>query len=249
LCFGSSAPYSAYDSGDFFRWDELFSKWEQANLAGQPDPLTAEEHAELGNLENSVKRDAGAGMETRERRRQYEVKGGRQNIDKAYTQYGDDYYNDYKQDYTDYYFPQLEQQFGDATGKLTATLAGRGMKNSTVGIDAVGDLTQENIRARTAIGNEAQDATQKLRGTVENSKTNLYALNESAADAAGINARAIGEATALVAPPAYSPLGQVFAAALQPWANYSAARQNRPRSPYSSVISGASGQGSGRVIT
>ncbi len=248
MCFGGNSTYDAYKSGEFERWNQLFTKWEQGQATGT-DPLTPEEHAELEAVENTIKADPSASMETRERRRQQQVAGGKRNIDTAFNQYGDNYYNDYKKDYTDYYFPQLEQQFGDATGKLTATLAGRGMKNSTVGIDAVGDLTQENIRARTAIGNEAQDATQKLRGTVENSKTNLYALNESSADAAGINARAIGEATALVAPPAYSPLGQVFAAALQPWQNYSAARQNRPRSPYSSVVSGgASGQGSGRVI-
>lgn len=188
-------------------------------------------------------------LDRREAERQSKIKAGKGKIDEAFGQFDDDYYGGYKGAYTDYYFPQIDDQFGKAKNKLVAALAGRGTLESTPGINAVGDLTENYNQQRTGIANEALDAAQKLRSTVENNKTDLYALNLSAADPESMSAMAQGQATALVAPPTMSPLSQVFASALQPYLNYQSAAQNRaPASYRSGIPGGASGQGSGRVV-
>lgn len=187
-------------------------------------------------------------LEKQERERQANIKAGKGKIDTAFGQFDDSYYDAYKGDYTGYYFPQIDSQFGDATAKLTAALAGRGMLESTPGINAIGDLTETYNTQRTGIANEAQDAAQKLRANVENNKSDLYALNLSAADPEAANTLAQGRAASLAAPPATSPLTQVFAAALQPYLNYQSASQNRAGAPYQSRVTTASGSGSGRVV-
>lgn len=199
-------------------------------------------------LANKIKSDASANMELREIMRQHDVNLGRIGIDQAFDRFGDDYYNQYKQDYTGYYNPQLDEQYGKVVDKTTAALAGRGMLESSVGANTYADLAKQQAEARTNIANEATDASNKLRGTVENAKSNLYSLNEASADPQAVNAQAVGQATALVAPPQYSPLGEVFASALNSLANYSSARANRPRREYESPYTTASGFGSGRVV-
>jgi hypothetical protein len=47
-----------------------------------------------------------------------------------------------------------------------------------------------------------------------------------------MNARAVGEATALVAPPPLSPLAQMFTAALSPFLAYQSASQGKPGPAY-----------------
>src|SRR5690606_25016786 len=169
-------------------------------------------------------------------------------IDKAFSKFDDDYYSGYQNDYTGYYFPQLDRQYGDVVDKLTATLAGRGILESSVGANKFANLARDHAEARTNIQNEAIDAANRLRGQVENAKSNLYSLNEASADPQAVNAQAIGQATALVAPPTYSPLGQVFANVLDSFGNYMNARQNRPSRQYQSPYSAPSGYGSGQVV-
>ena len=157
--------------------------------------------------------------------------------------------SDLKSDYTGYYQPQLDRQYGEALDKMKASLAGRGALDSTVGGAEMAKLARTNAEARTNIANEATDAANKLRSTVENEKTNLYNLNEASADPQAINAQAIGQATALVAPPTYSPLGTVFADALNSINNFASAYSNRPTRSYQSPYSTPSGYGSGSVVS
>src|SRR5690606_6782182 len=104
----------------------------------------------------------------------------------------------------------------------------------------------QQTEARTNIANEGVDASNKLRGTVENAKSSLYSLNEASANPQAVNAQAVGQASALVAPPTYDPLGQVFASALGTLGNFQQARQNTPTKSYKSPY--ASGYGSGKVV-
>lgn len=187
-------------------------------------------------------------MQREERERQYDVAQGKYRIDNAFSMFDPGYYEGYAEDYKDFYFPKVEQQYQDANSKMMAALAGKGILESTVGADALSDLYGERNETRTGIANDARDAAQSLRSNVEKTKTNLYALNESSADPQGISARARGEATSLVGKPSYSPLGQVFASALEPWISYSSAKANSPGRSYSSPYNMASGSGSGRVI-
>lgn len=255
MCLGGGdKQYDAYKSGDFQQWKALFDKRAAVQTAlakGEIDQKTADAQlASIGDIsawENRLKSDASAEMERREISRQHDVNLGKIGIDKAFAGFGDDYYGGYRNDFTSYYNPQLDLQYGRAVDKTTANLAERGMLESSVGAQKFADLSRQNAEARTNIANEALDASNKLRGQVENAKSSLYSLNEASADPQAINAQAIGQATALVAPPTYSPLGEVFASALNSLSSYSQARNNRPTRTYTSPY--ATGFGSGRVVS
>jgi len=257
MCFGSSdEPYSAYDSGHFSQWERSFnaaSDIRQKEARGEITPQQAQQMlAQLGDqswLENKVKSDAAAGMEMRELQRQGDVSLGRIGIDKAFSRFGDEYFNDYQKTYTDNYVPELDRQYKDASGKTTASLADRGMLESSVGINKFTDLKRERDTAASGIASEGLDAANKLRGNVQNAKSNLYSLNEASANPQAVNAQAIGSATSLVAPPAYSPLGQVFASTISSLGAYQQAKQNAASTPYKSpFVSSPTGYGSGSVV-
>lgn len=191
-----------------------------------------------------------AAQETKDReaKRQKDIGQGKTNIDSAFARFDPAYYQGYQNDYTGYYNPQLDDQFKTASAKTIAALAGRGTLESTAGNAKQGELQTQYDTARTGIANEAVDAANKLKGNVENTKTDLYSLNQASADPEAMGARAVGQATSLVAPPTTSPLGQVFASFLQPFANYQSGWQNRSGPSYSSPYGTPSYSGSGRVI-
>ena len=201
----------------------------------------------FGNSAADEARRARQETERREQERQEKVSAGKVAIDNAFARFGDDYYRDYTDTYTDYYFPQIDDQFDRASAKLVAALAGRGVLDSTPGIDARSQLLKQYNTQRTGIANEAVDAANRLKGTVENTKTDMYTLNQAAADPEAMGARAVGQATALVAPPTTSPLSQVFASFLAP---YLQNRQNASLVPAQQYapISRATGAGSARVV-
>jgi len=253
MCFGGSKEYDAYKSGDFQSWKGAFDQRAAVQTAlakGEIDQATADARlAALGSnpdLENKIKGDPSADMERREVVRQNDVGLGKIGIDKNFSSFNDNYYKGYQDSYTGFYNPQLDRQYDKAVGKTTAAMADRGTLNSSVGSNAFADLFRQNSEAKTNIASEGIDASNKLRGTVENAKSSLYSLNEASADPQAINAQAMGQATALVAPPTYSPLGEVFASALGGLSNFQQARQNRPTKQYSSPF--PSGYGSGTVV-
>ena len=193
-------------------------------------------------------------MERREAARQAAIKSGKKNINSAFGQFNDSYYGDFKKAHLDYYLPQLDTQYAEANGKMIAALAGRGMLESTVGADKSAGLLTDYNTQRTGIANEAQSAANKLKSTVENSKTDLYALNSASEDPAAMGARAVGQASTLVASPPFSPLGQVFASSLQPLVAAQNAYNTRPDPRYPEQAAPPPawrqprGQGSGRVV-
>lgn len=253
MCGGGSDQYDAYKLGHFQQWKNMFDQRAAVQTAlakGEIDQATAD--ARMGAIgdpaawENIIKSDPSASMEMRELSRQNDINLGKIGIDKAYSKFDDNYYKGYQDDYTGFYNPQLDRQYKEAVGKTTAALADRGVLESSIGANNFSDLARQNSEAKTNIANEGLDAANKLRGTVENSKSSLYSLNEASADPQAANAQAIGQATALVAPPTYSPLGQVFAAAFNNLGTFQQARQNRATANYKSPY--ATGYGSGTVV-
>lgn len=175
-----------------------------------------------------------AQMRADEERRQANIREGQSGIDKAFSQFNPAYYDKFKTDYTGFYTPQIEDQYAKAQDKLRAALAGRGTLESTVGAAKFGELAKTRADSEADIGNQSADAANNLKKQVEDTKSNLYSINTSAADPAGISARAIGEASAIVAPQSLTPLGQVFASVLQPLATFNKAdgTSMNPRLPW-----------------
>jgi hypothetical protein len=209
-------------------------------MGGSNEAKGAEKRGRLES--NKQQRD----MLLRERERQRDISSGKKNIDRAFGRFSDAYYDRFKNDYTGNYFPQLDDQYQQTAGKLSAKLGDRGLDESTVGAYHQGKLSEQHLTERSNVANQAADAANALRGNVEKTKTSLYGLNEASADPKGINARAVGEASSLVSPQAYSPIGQVFASALEPWSYYAQAAGRSPGARYKSPL--ASGSGSGSVV-
>lgn len=209
------------------------------------DPFGSKKAAKKADKQADAAKTA---AEEKEAQRLAAIKAGNANIDSAFGQFDGGYYDNYKDAYTGYYNPQISQQHGDAIGKLTAALAGRGQLGATAGNQAFGKVQERYDTELGRIGNEAETSAKQLEGTVQDQKTNLYTLNQAAADPEGINARAIAEATSLVAPPAYSPLGMVFQDVINPYLGYRNSRQNAIPQNNAYTPSYYSNSGSGRVV-
>lgn len=247
---GGNKGYDAYKGGnksDFSRFEDKFGNYTDRMLHKAEDGKAIKKLEDIpGKYERRIdkmSRDPRAAMELEELKRQYAVDLGQVGIDENFKQFNNKYYRKYRNDYKEYYSPQVEDQYAEGTDKLVASLADRGMLESSVGNDAQAQLLDEYQKANTNIANEALDASNKLRSNVESQKSNLYSLNESSADPAGINAQAIGASTALVAPPTYSPLGELFTAVLQPFMNYQQSSSNTATKTYTSPYTSTTGSG------
>lgn len=180
--------------------------------------------------------------------REAKIKAGQTAIDTAFSQYDKPYYDRYSKSIVDVQQPELDRQSQAASGKLAATLADRGMLESTVGAQQFGEVGRVYADNSTQIANQAADAAKGLQAKVEGQKSNLYALNQSAADPQSINAQAIGAATSLAAPTATSPIGDVFSGTIGPYLAFQNARQNAAGTPYQSAAPVAAGRGSSRNV-
>jgi hypothetical protein len=93
------------------------------------------------------------------------------------------------------------------------------------------DLNQTYNGARANIGNQAVDATNQLKSTVNNSENSLYGLAQQAVDPLTMASQAQNTAGAIVAPQSYPTLGSVFSGALQPVAGSLATAKGALGSP------------------
>jgi hypothetical protein len=209
----------------------------------------------FGKQDNSASKEAKRARQETERQeaeKQGRISQGRSNIDSAFSQFDDNYYNNYAQDYTNYYNSDIDQQYTSARDQLMAALASRGMLDSSVGASQTGKLDERYKTERSAIADRASDETNNLKGTVEQQKAALYQTNDSAADPDTIATQATGAVTSLAAGKERSALGQVFADMLSAYGGYTSAKNNSVGSGYtrSSGSSAASNRsGSGRVVS
>jgi hypothetical protein len=191
-----------------------------------------------------------AKLDKQEAEKQARIKQGQASIDDIFAQFSPDFFNQYQNDYADAQRGDLDYQYGKAKDKLTATLAGRGTLESTVGASKLADLERQNTQTLGEIGNTSVNAANDFRNKVEGQKSDLYTLNQSTADPDTIAARATGEATALVPPKPTSTLGDIFGSVLGSLGN---ATKGAVYSPYgtrlSSYFTSPSGTGSGRVVS
>lgn len=252
MCFsggGSDKAPDMYSNGKFKQFEKVWNRWSANDLRAAEKGANFNKLNDIPDKLDSridyLGKDSRAQMEVREMKRQHAIDLGKAGIDNNFDKFDKGYFKDYKKDYMGYYTPQIEDQFSEGTGKLTASLADRGMLESSVGNSAQAKLYKDYTQANTNISNEALDAANKLRGQVEDQKSNLYSINEASADPMGVNAQAVGASTALVAPPTYSPLGQLFTAALQPFINYQQTSSSAPTRTYKSPYTT---NGSGSVI-
>jgi hypothetical protein len=145
-----------------------------------------------------------------QQQREAAIKQGQGVIDKDFAGFNPDFYNKYTSAYENNYNPQVDEQYGLARQKETYNLARNGTLDSTPGMTANDQLVEGYQNQRRAIASNALQATNTLKGNVANQKSQLYALNASAADPTLAGEQAVAEAGALQTTPSYSPLGDLF---------------------------------------
>lgn len=159
----------------------------------------------------SAKR-AAAQQRADEEARQARIAQGRQSIDDTFNStYNDDFFNNIGKTYTDYYNPQVDQQYEDAKKKLTFNLGRQGILGSTEAGDQFKKLEDKYGQERQNIANNALQAGQTARGNVEQQRNQLYSINNSTADPAAAAASAQNALKNITTQPSLTSLGNLFA--------------------------------------
>ncbi len=196
--------------------------------------------------------DIQARSEQLERERQDRVRAGNDIITEQFSRFDDSFFGDFRNKFLGFFEPQLDKQSNAARGKTVSALTDRGILASTEGIRAVTDIQDKDALERTVLTNRAEDQVNTLRSGVEREKSNLFALNEAAADPSRIGPLATSGAASLAAPSSFDPLGDVFGSVLNNVAAFQAARNNavapvQPRR-FSTAGIASNPSGSGRVV-
>jgi hypothetical protein len=176
---------------------------------------------------------------------------GQEGIDQAFTQFDPNYYDHYRTAYTGYYTPQVADQYGRARDQLVSALADRGTLESSVGAQSLADLDKRNTDQIAQIQSGAADAVNAKKASVDAAKTSLYNVNTSVADPTQISTQANANASTLVAPNSYTPLGNVFTDLVNPIANYTRAASGSPYgyvNPFSATPQNTGPYGSGSSV-
>lgn len=182
--------------------------------------------------------------------RENNVRAGKGQIDRAFGVFNPSYYDQFQKDYVNNYNPQVDEQFGDARKALRYNLARAGTIDSTPGQERFADLTQAYGDRRREVASNALQAANKLRGQVEDTKSDLYGLNTASADPSLAAVQATSRVGALQTAPSYSPVGDLFAGLINGGAQYYGGSQRGLPAGYRPMFAPGAGlpSPSGRVV-
>lgn len=154
--------------------------------------------------------DAAAQARAEEAARQQNIRNGTASINNTFSQFNDDFYNNRAQSYLDYANPQLQDQYNNAQKDLTFWLDRNGLTNSSVRAQKEAELQKLYDTNQRSVSDQALSYENDAKNNVESARSNLISTLSATGDAAGAANSALSRASALSAPQAYSPLGQLF---------------------------------------
>ena len=150
------------------------------------------------------------GARAAEEQRQSSIRSGTATINQNFSQFDDPYFAGQSQKYTDYYKPQLTEQYDKARRDLILSLTRTGGINSSAGAQRLADLDLENNRQIGAMTDSAAQFGTQARTDVERNRSELIGQLNASADPASAAASSLSRAQILSAQPAFSPLGDLF---------------------------------------
>lgn len=158
--------------------------------------------------------DGGAGKAAEEARRREEerkkaVANETARINAQFSGFDDGFYDGVSKAYMDYYMPQFEEQFEAA--RRNAIYASPGGAAGSAYAQSFEDLTKERARQEVAMRQNAQSFVNQMRGNVETNRGQLVSQAELAGGTGSAADRAVSLSKTLATPPAYEPLGDLFA--------------------------------------
>lgn len=134
-------------------------------------------------------------------------------------QFTDDFFTGLERNYLDYYLPQFTRQAEDADRGLRINLGRTGNLSSSYGAREMARLAEDKEMNRRRIIDESIKYGSDQRKGLEDTRGNLIGQLESGAGIENVAGQAAAQARAMTAPPAFSPLGDLFK-------NYTAAVAN-----------------------
>lgn len=134
-------------------------------------------------------------------------------------QFGDDFFDGLERNYIDYYLPQFTRQAEDADRGLRINLGRTGNLTSSYGARELARLAEDKESNRRRIIDESIRYGSDQRKNLEDTRGNLIGQLEAGAGVENVAGQAAAQARSMTAPPAFSPLGDLFK-------NYTAAVAN-----------------------
>ncbi|MHB1140664.1 MAG: hypothetical protein ACYC1T_02745 [Sulfuricaulis sp.] len=194
-------PATAFDpSGTYYT--DFGDVWTPAALQYGPDrsPRNEGDPWEKGDLLNPVDRQA---QDLIASGKLFTAKEQRPGFD-------DNYYSGIKKAYTDFYLPQVDEQYDQAKRKLTYKFANTGNLDSSAGANNIANLFRDYNRERASIADRALGAEKDLRSNVEQNRSELISQLQATADPEAAATSSTARAKALATPAPFSPLGDLF---------------------------------------
>lgn len=181
-----------------------------------------------------------------EEARQARIAGGLADIEEIYAA-PSDILDQRRQAMEEFYFPQLDNQFGDARDSLTYALARAGTLNSSMAANRQSDLAQDNALQRGSILSQISSDLANTQGQMNQQRATIEGGLRASGDAtAAVNQALQSMATFRQDTPTLSPIGPVFAGAAEGIGAFNQGYQNprtqRAAAPRMTPFSGSSGR-------
>ena len=149
-------------------------------------------------------------QEQKERERQARIQSNIGSVNSSFDQFDDDFFSERGAEVSNFFNPQLDEQFADANRKLQLGLASRGLLDSSVAAGKFGDLQEKFDDGRRSIAERALARESSTRAEVERQRGNLIGQAQAGAGLESINSQLKGIQTNLSAPQTFDPLEQIF---------------------------------------
>lgn len=143
--------------------------------------------------------------------RSYAISRGTDQVNKQFQGFDNNFYDKRAQDYSDYYAPQVAQQYREAQRQQAFQLARQGTTESSAAAHENGILNQRYGDQQAAIASGAIDSANQARSQMETARGNLISELHSTADPASASQAAVNRAALLAQEKnQFSPLGDLF---------------------------------------
>lgn len=214
----TQAPAASAAPGPLTQWMQTVSpEMAKAFMADNDMGLTAADK----RANDRIKEQEDKAKEAEDTRKAA-VESGRSAVSSAFGGFGDKYYDDIASTVLDYYLPQVEQQYNDASDQLIYKFARQGQtaSNSKTVLDEQGNLKGKYDIQKAQVINQAKDASRQARENISGAKSTLLSYADTAADAGAVDDRLATETGRIKNyAPELTPIGQLFPDYVSPIVN------------------------------
>ena len=151
-----------------------------------------------------------AAQEQKERERQARVTGNIATVNSSFDAFDDGFFKERGNEVSNFFNPQVDEQFADANKSVQFALANRGLLDSSTQADKSGELVERRDDKKRNIAEQALAREASTRSEVETQRGNLLGQAEAGAGLESINSQLKGVQTNVQAPGTFDPLGQIF---------------------------------------